>query len=307
MQQWKTLYNLWERTSFSNLKNSSPDIVETWDDELKALYTLGIGMEETLHFLYSQKPSSDEFKNWLDSFQRNSTSIDSRTQNVLTDEDLKFWDENGYLVLKNVIPKQQCLATQQAIWDFLEMSPHDPSSWYKVHPGQRGLMLTLTHHPTLDSNRNSPIIQRAYEQLYASTEIYKTIDKVSFNPPETDNFHFLGSKLHWDVSLTPPIPFSLQGLLYLTDCGSEDGAFNCVPGFHNKIESWLNDLPPHVNPREEALKTLKPVAVTGNTGDFVIWHQALPHCASPNYGRTPRMVQYLTYLPVQKEIQKTWR
>jgi ectoine hydroxylase-related dioxygenase (phytanoyl-CoA dioxygenase family) len=307
MQQWQTLYNLWERTCAPAQKLNTANVAETWNEEVKALYSLGIGMEETLHFLYVKKPSLDEFKNWLGSFPIETTSINSLTQNVLTDSDINFWNENGYLVLKNVIPKQQCLATQQAIWDFLEINSNDSSSWYKTHPEQRGLMLTLTHHPTLNANRNSPIIQKAYEQLYGTTQIYKTIDKVSFNPPETDNFRFLGSKLHWDVSLAPPIPLSLQGFLYLTDCRPKDGAFNCVPGFHHKIDSWLNNLPPDVNPRDEALKTFKPIAVPGDAGDFVIWHQALPHCATPNYGSTPRMVQYLTYLPEQKQIQKEWK
>lgn len=307
MQQWQTLYNLWERACVPMPKKNTTDVTETWNDEIKALYTLGIGMEETLQFLYFNKPSEDEFKNWLNGFQNKTTSTNSISENVLTDEDLNFWNKNGYLVLKNVITKQQCLATQQAIWDFLEMNPNDSSTWYNFHPQQKGLMLTFTHHPTLDANRNSPIIQKAYEQLYNSTKIYKTIDKVSFNPPETDSFHFLGSKLHWDASLVPPIPFSLQGLLYLSDCGVNDGAFNCVPGFHLEIENWLNSLPPDINPREEALKTLKPVAVTGSAGDLVIWHQALPHCATPNYGHKPRMVQYLTYLPEQKQIRKVWK
>jgi hypothetical protein len=307
MQQWQTLYNLWERTCISTRKINATSDTETWNEEIEALYSLGIGIEETLQFLYFNKPTQDEFKNWLNSFQYENTLVNSNNQNVLTDSDINFWNENGYLVLKNVIPKKQCLETQQAIWNFLEMDPNDSSTWYNTHPNQGGLMLTFTQHVTLKANRDSFIIQKAYEQLYGTTEIYKTIDKVSFNPPETNNFNFLGSKLHWDVSLELPIPFALQGLLYLSDCGPNDGAFNCVPGFHLEIENWLNNLPTDVNPREEVLKTLKPIAVTGNAGDFVIWHQALPHCATPNYGSIPRMVQYLTYLPMQKQIQKMWK
>jgi ectoine hydroxylase-related dioxygenase (phytanoyl-CoA dioxygenase family) len=41
--------------------------------------------------------------------------------------------------------------------------------------------------------------------------------------------------------------------------------------------------------------------VLGNAGDFVIWHQALPHCATPNTSNLPRMVQYLTYLPIENQ------
>jgi ectoine hydroxylase-related dioxygenase (phytanoyl-CoA dioxygenase family) len=117
----------------------------------------------------------------------------------------------------------------------------------------------------------------------------------------------MGSKLHWDVSLVLPIPFALQGLLYLTDCQSHEGAFHCVPGFHHQIGDWLNNLPPELNPRDEAVRTLNSIPVTGQAGDFVIWHQALPHCATPNVGKTPRMVQYLTYLPIKNEAQAVWK
>jgi len=81
------------------------------------------------------------------------------------------------------------------------MKAGDPSTWYQTHDEKKGLMVSFVHHPTLDANRESPIIRKAYEQLYNSKEIYKTIDKVSFNAPETKHFNFMGSKLHWDVSL----------------------------------------------------------------------------------------------------------
>jgi ectoine hydroxylase-related dioxygenase (phytanoyl-CoA dioxygenase family) len=167
-------------------------------------------------------------------------------------------------------------------------------------------MLNLINHPHLDRNRQSPKIKKAYEQLYNSTNIYKRIDKVSFNPPETPDFRFAGDGLHWDVSLQQPIPMGLQGLLYLTDCAPGDGAFHCVPGFHNSIEQWLSQLTPEQNPRGIVKQALQAVAVPGNAGDFVIWHQALPHCATPNHGATPRIVQYLTYWPVDYVEQKEW-
>jgi hypothetical protein len=57
--------------------------------------------------------------------------------------------------------------------------------------------------------------------------------------------------LHWDVSLARPIPFGLQGILYLADTAANQGAFTCVPGFHRKIDSWLENLPAGSDPRAE--------------------------------------------------------
>jgi ectoine hydroxylase-related dioxygenase (phytanoyl-CoA dioxygenase family) len=300
------LEKLWQRTLHPN-NNGANDENCTWNKEIETLYRMGIGMEDALRYLYFEKPSLVLFKEWVlknkQTFSINEQDLD---EDVLSEEDLIFWKENGYVVVRNAISRSDCEATQKAIWEFLEMNPDQEESWYQTNEEQRGLMLTFSNHPTLNKNRQSKRIQKAYEQLYGTTQIYKTIDKVSFNPPENDNFHFLGSALHWDVSLHLPITDGFQGLLYLTDCGIDDGAFHCVSGFHNKIEDWINSLSPNENPREVALRTLKSIPVIGNAGDFIIWHQALPHCATPNRNKTPRMVQYLTYLPDNYKVSSVW-
>lgn len=303
---WNILEKLWKRTLNPSHVSTLED-TQTWNNEIKILYELGISMEDTLQFLYFEKPDFENFKVWINNRKKNE-KIDSEvfTDEVLSAEDLQFWNTNGYVIVKNAISKKDCEDTQQAIWDFLEMDPNKKETWYIRHENQKGLMLNFSDHQTLNRNRFSPRIKKAYEQLYNTTKIYKTIDKVSFNPPQNKDFVFLGSALHWDTSLKQPIAFGLQGLLYLTDCGRNDGAFHCVPGFQNKINDWLNDLKLNENPRKKALETLHPEPIIGNAGDFIIWDNRLPHCASPNNGKTPRMVQYLTYLPNDYSDDGEW-
>jgi len=300
------LEKLWNRALYpSNI--SSGNTTQTWNEEIKALYQLGIGMEDTLQFLYFEKPDFETFKTWINNKKKiENTESPDFTANVLSEEDLRFWDKNGYVIIKNAVSKKDCEDTQQAIWEYLKMDPNKKETWYNRHPDQKGLMLNFSDHETLNKNRFSPRIKKAYEQLYNTDKIYKTIDKVSFNPPETADFSFLGSLLHWDTSLKQPIKFGLQGLLYLTDCGADDGAFHCVPGFHNQINHWLDNLEPDENPRDKAIATLQPKAITGNIGDFIIWNNTLPHCATPNRGKTPRMIQYLTYLPNDYNTAGEW-
>lgn len=302
---WIILENLWNRT-LHPAKIAAEDS-QTWDAEIKMLYKLGIGMEETLQFLYFEKPDFETFKSWINNRKRVETSeFEDLTEDVLSELDIQFWKENGYVIIKNAISIKDCEDTQQAIWDFLKMDPNKKETWYNRHPQQKGLMLNFSDHETLNKNRFSPRIKKAYEQLYNTTKISKTIDKVSFNPPETNEFTFLGSPLHWDISLKQPITLGFQGLLYLTDCGINDGAFHCVSGFHTKIDDWLNNLKPYENPRDIALETLQPKPIKGNAGDFIIWNNKLPHCASPNRGESPRMVQYLTYLPDEYDTSGEW-
>ncbi|WPO78823.1 phytanoyl-CoA dioxygenase family protein [Flavobacterium sp. KACC 22761] len=301
---WTVLEQLWKCAvdpKNADLSNSN------WNNEIKTLYLLGIGMEDALQFLHSEKPDFESFKAWIYSRKQDAVAeTDDLTENVLSEEDIKFWNQNGYIVVKNAISKEACENTQKAIWEYLKMDPENQESWYNRHENQKGLMLNFSNHETLNQNRFSPRVKKAYEQLYKTSKIYKTIDKVSFNPPETENFNFLGSPLHWDMSLKKPLTFGLQGLLYLTDCGPNDGAFHCVPGFHNQIDQWLDELEPYENPREKALQTLQPKPITGQAGDFIIWNQALPHCATPNKGKKPRMVQYLTYLPDDYNTAGEW-
>lgn len=303
---WTILEKLWERT-VQPVRVSAAAETQNWDEEMKTLYQLGIGMEDTLQFLYFEKPDFETFKTWITTRQKNGNNeSEAFTDKVLSEQELDFWNQNGYVIVKNAISKEDCKATQQAIWDYLKMDPHKKETWYVRHENQKGLMLNFSDHETLNRNRFSARIRKAYEQLYGTVKIYKTIDKVSFNPPETTDFTFLGSPLHWDTSLKQPIPFGLQGLLYLTDCGIDDGAFHCVPGFHNEIKSWLENLDPTENPREKAIQTLQPKPIPGNAGDFIIWNNTLPHCATANRGKSPRMVQYLTYFPEDYDTSREW-
>ena len=292
--------NFWKRTLNSTNQTS------TWAQEVEFLYKSGISLEVAIAYLYAEKPSLEQFTNWIEQQKKSSTTSIENEDDVLTADDLAFWNQNGYIVVKNVISKEDCEHSRNAIWEFLGKSLEDEQSWYIQHPEQRGMMVHFSDHPTLNANRNSPRIQKAYEQLYQSTAIYKTIDKVSFNPPVSKNYSFMGSDLHWDVSLHLPIPFRLQGLIYLSDFKENVGCFHCVPGFHNQINEWMKSVPENVNPREYALQTLQPISVVGQAGDMVIWHQALPHCATANYGLTPRMVQYLTYFPNEYQESEVW-
>ena len=104
--------------------------------------------------------------------------------------------------------------------------------------------------------------------------------------------------LHWDRNpFDPPSNLGVQGVLYLTDTPANQGAFTCVPGFHHKIEEWLETLPEDADPRRQDLESLGAEPVPGKAGDLIIWHSSLPHGAGPNFADQPRVVQYITMFP----------
>lgn len=275
----------------------------------ECLYPIGIALEETLWFVFNEAKQESDFITYINNHADFNIIVNTQHEPLpFSKHDIEEFNQNGVIVLKNAVDIELAIEAQNAIYTFLQATDDDPDSWYKNHEYKKGLMLVYTKHPAFIEIRKSARIKKAFEQLYGSDNIYASIDKVSFNPPITPAYKFMGSGLHWDVSLTLPIPYKLQGLIYLNDVAENSGAFNCVPGFHQHITEWINTVPANENIRNYALQVLtnqlKPI--TGNTGDMVIWNQALPHCATPNKGQKPRLVKYLTYIPFNLKEQEIW-
>ena len=291
------------------------------------IHALGIGLEQASDYLATQ-PSFDAFERWIvettggiaplqvarinaavsgapcpDEIRRWLDAVEA-SEPVLSAADLEHWNEHGYVVLHDAVPRDSREAATQALWDHLGAHESDPGTWYRRN--DHGIMVQYFQHPAFDANRRSPRIHKAFAQLWNTADLWVTTDRAGFNVPERPGWMFRGPDLHWDVSVKTPIPFGTQGILYLTDTPPEQGAFTLVPGFHRRIESWLETLPPGADPRRKDMHALGSRAIGGRAGDLVIWHQALPHGASPNRGTRPRMVQYINMLPAEYGEQEEW-
>ncbi|BAU54668.1 phytanoyl-CoA dioxygenase family protein [Mucilaginibacter gotjawali] len=297
---------------------------DEWTIDTTLLKILGLGLEQTMTFVFRESPSFEQFENWITTVsgnpdaekikQFNQLIIGSNiakneyeTENgVLTADELAFWDKNGYVIIREAISKADSDAAVNVICRHLDIDRYDSNTWYKVHPSKQGIMIQLFQHPLLDKNRNSPKIRRAYEQLWNRTDLWVNTDRVGFNPPENEYYHFPGPRLHWDSSIKQPMPFGTQGILYLADTAANQGAFTLVPGFQNVIGDWLNKLPQGADPRKQDLYALGPMPIAANAGDFILWHHALPHGSSPNTSSLPRFVQYINYEPFGHKETAEW-
>ena len=223
----------------------------------------------------------------------------------LSEEDLRFWKENGYVVAREVIPIENCRATERAIWEFAGMDPDDPETWY-LDPPVGNIMKEIYQHQALWDNRQHPRMHGAFSQIWGTEKLSVSRDRASINPPERPGYEFKGPWLHWDLRIEeiPPLEkIGVQGILYLTDTAENQGAFVCIPGFHLKVHEWLRSLPEGADPREVVREEFgdQAVAIEGGAGDLVIWHTALPHGSSPNSAEVPRIGQYITMSPVRRE------
>lgn len=284
---------------------------------------LGTGLLPTYRFLYEQMPDFDSFEKWIIAnanvsitpeltakcntlIGNNTIQQETSAEDVLTKADITFWEEQGYVILKNAVTQDDCLQSRKAILNFLQMDENDTASWYNTTDDIQGIMVNLYNHPSINNNRNSPRIRRAFEQLWNRTDLIVNADKCGFNPPETDAYKFRGTGLHWDVSLATPIPFGTQGIIYLTDTAANQGALTVVAGFHKNLENWLASLSENCNPRETDLSSFGSFPIAANAGDCIIWNHKLPHGASPNRAALPRIVQYINWYAPLEKVQEVW-
>lgn len=322
------LKRVWSRAMAARRGNFTlPPVHERHLDSL-VIHASGLGLEQTASYLSREASSFEEFERWIIATtggvapervaRINAAVTDGETPEataralavvetsapVLTANDLAFWDEHGYVVLHDAVPAETCDAAAQALWDHLHARPDDPETWYQRR--DHGIMVQYFQHPAFEAARRSPRIHKAFAQLWSTANLWVSTDRVGFNVPEREGFTFPGPHLHWDVSVKMPIPLGTGGILYLTDTPPEQGAFTLVPGFQRWGEAWLKSLPPGADPRQQSLYALEPKPIGGCAGDLVIWHQALPHGASPNRGKRPRMVQYINMYPTRYDEHEEW-
>jgi hypothetical protein len=178
-------------------------------------------------------------------------------------------------------------------------------------------MVEMYHGQRQWENRTAPGVHEAFSQIWGTRRLWCSHDRVSINPPCVDeeilnNPSREARGVHWDngqlrLAKSPadvgPLGFGVQGVLYLVDTPAENGAFVCVPGFHRKVDDWLQALPEDAAPAEQDYLAMRGTSGKGltrvgaNAGDLVIWTTTLPHYAAVNIGDAPRVAQYITMSP----------
>ena len=235
---------------------------------------------------------------------------------VLTSADRSFFDDMGYVIVRNAAPPGMIQAVVDAIWAFKEMDPADPESWYRRPERENGMielngagMVEMYHHPALWAIRQLPRIYGAFADIWQTDKLWTSIDRCNLNPPNQPGFEFEGF-IHWDIDTAlAPLPFDVQGILSLTDTAPGQGGFQCVPGMPKILPQWIKTQPKDRDPHRPDLTGLEIESVGVNAGDLLIWNSQLAHGVSPNSSNQPRLAQYLSMSPAQEHNARArqWR
>jgi hypothetical protein len=315
------LEDLWAR-----LTGRAPPAEMSMADRM-ILDVVGLGLEQTTRHLFGTRPELDAFEDWLvatagepdpdtiaryhawldgvpppESVQARLRAIDQAEPALDTDA-LAHWESEGWVILRGAISPAQAAAAA-LLWKVAGADPGDPASWYGEER-TNGLMVQHFQGEELEAARRSPRVHKAFAQLWGTADLWTKIDRMSFNAPVRPGRRFYAPRLHWDVSLVQPIPFATQAILYLTDTAADQGALELVPGMHNRIGAWLDSIG-DTDPRQVDLSA-QAITIPAGAGDLVIWHQGLPHGASPNHAALPRLAQYLNLYSPDMHVHPEWR
>lgn len=224
---------------------------------------------------------------------------------ALDADDLTHWDTHGYVVLRGAATPEQAAEAAALLYGVVGARPDDPASWHARGGGT--IMVEQFQGEALRGIHRNPRIHKAFAQLLGTAELWLQIDRMSFNPPVRPGMADpgLGHRLHWDVSLAPPVPLGIQGILYLTDTAPDQGALELVPGFHRTIDGWVA-AQGEGDPRAIDISA-DAISIGAGAGDLILWHQALPHGASPNRAARPRLAHYLTMYTPEMTVAGDWR
>lgn len=238
------------------------------------------------------------------------------TLRILTEDDWESWRRNGYLHLRDVVPAKLLEPVIDLAWEFQEMSPDDPESWYRREPARIGMeelnfsgMVEVYNHQALWDVRQHPKIHRIFADLWGTEKLWVTIDRLNLNLPVRPGNDFRGF-IHWDIDTgRDPLPVNLQGVLSLSDSTVETGGFQCVPEIYRNFSQWVRTQPSDRNTWMPDVAGCEVLQIETRPGDMLIWNSLLPHGIRPNRSNRPRLAMYITMFPAQEENEelRQWR
>jgi hypothetical protein len=241
---------------------------------------------------------------------------DGKPLRVLSDDDWQFWINNGYIVVKNAVSREQAKATADFLWEFEEKDPADPETWYTKPRAEMQMkelvntgMVEIYNHQMLWNNRMSQRVYDAFVDVWGTEKLWVTIDRANLNFPIKPG-HEYKAFIHWDYNPETK-PVNVQGVLALADQTDENmGGFQCVPELFRTYDTWKHTQPEEWNYFAPDTTGFEIVKVKMEAGDLLIFNSLLPHGIRQNLsGNKVRVAQYISMMPAEEDNEqlKQWR
>ena len=116
--------------------------------------------------------------------------INGEPLNFLSSDQWDFWLENGYVIIKSAVSKNQAKRTASFLWEFEEKDPKNKDSWYTSPRAEMKMkelagtgMVEVYNHQFLWENRQSEKIYKAFIDIWGTKDLWVTIDRANLNFP----------------------------------------------------------------------------------------------------------------------------
>lgn len=236
--------------------------------------------------------------------------------NLLTEEDWAFWIHNGYVIIKNAVPKEQAKRLADHLWQFEGKDPQDRNTWYQKPNAEMKMkeltntgMVEIYQHQYMWDNRQYPKVHQAFADIWGTEKLWVTIDRANLNFPIREGFEYKGF-IHWDYDPETK-PQNVQGVLALADQTDENmGGFQCIPELYRSYDTWKQRQPADRNRFQPDITGFEVVKVKLEAGDLLIFNSLLPHGIRANRSADKvRIAQYISMMPAQEEDEalRQWR
>ncbi len=223
---------------------------------------------------------------------------------MLSTEQVKFFQENGYLILENFIDSEIIEGWRAQIWEHLNSNLESPGTWPKDYVVQN-----FSFSPVFGQ---VPVMQKIIVQL-GGGEFSGGGGSPLVKWPSTDESWTMPPAGHIDAYGSAGwSPFMLGATTYLYDVKPGGGAFIYWPGSHNTTHKYFLEYPEQIDGSFteiegwdwNVLSDLSPEGpceFTGAAGDVVLWHAFLCHTGSVNVREIPRFGVFARYSHKRRE------
>ena len=241
---------------------------------------------------------------------------DGKPLRVLSEADWQFWITNGYIVIKNAVPREQAQATADFLWEFEEKDPANPETWYAPPRAEMQMkeltntgMVEVYNNQQLWNNRQVQKVYDAFADIWGTEKLWVTIDRANLNFPIRPGFEYKGF-IHWDYDPETK-PVNVQGVLALADQDDVNmGGFQCIPELFRKYNTWKLTQPEDRNRFKPDTTGFEMEKVKMEAGDLLIFNSLQPHGIRPNTSENKvRIAQYISMMPAEEDNEelKQWR
>lgn len=230
---------------------------------------------------------------------------------MLSQEQIDFYQENGYLMVDNVISKEDIANALDDINHWIEESRQHDSAYGVTIDGRPRFDLEKDHspnHPSLRRIASPTEISPNFAKLSLASEMAIMANELIGKQGTRFHHSKINAKLpntatlvkwHQDFLFTPHTNDDLvTALLMLTEVTPENGPLQVIPGSHKgELYSHWHDghFTGQVADSVIDKHCQNPVLCTGKPGSVCFMHTRLLHSSAPNHTLLPRTLFITVY------------